>query len=229
MPTTLRATTAERLEQYGPAADARWAPFFKGAGVPYPPNRIVLVGLKEERRLEVYAAGHAASIQRVADTPDLHFIRSFPIHAASGGPGPKLAEGDRQVPEGVYGIELLNPNSRFHLSLRVSYPNQHDRARARRDRRSQLGGDIMIHGSNVSVGCLAMGDESAEDIFVLAARTGIQKISVILAPRDLRVKAAPQDPTQPSWVPELYREIKSALASCCSGRAGGVNGATQAL
>jgi hypothetical protein len=70
-----------------------------------------------------------------------------------------------------------------------------------------------------------MGDEAAEDLFVLAARTGIQNISVILAPRDLRIKVAPYDPAQPSWVPELYREIATALASCCNGRLGAADSA----
>lgn len=83
-------------------------------------------------------------------------------------------------PEGVYVIEWLNPNSRYHLSMRVSYPNAWDRQEATRENRTQLGGDIMIHGSNASIGCLAMGDEAAEDLFILAARTGISHVDVIL-------------------------------------------------
>lgn len=74
-------------------------------------------------------------------------IKSYPILAASGSIGPKLRESDMQVPEGVYQIESLNPNSQFHLSLRVNYPNEFDREQARIDGRAQLGGDIMIHGS----------------------------------------------------------------------------------
>ena len=53
---------------------------------------------------------------------------------------------DRQIPEGIYGIEYLNPNSRFHLSLKRSYPNEFDRKRATEDGWSNLGGDILIHG-----------------------------------------------------------------------------------
>src|SRR5690606_33287906 len=110
--------------------------------------------------------------------PDAHgawvAVHQYPVLAASGQAGPKLREGDRQVPEGFYAIESLHPNSRFHLALRVNYPNQSDRQRAAEDGRTNLGGDIMIHGSNASVGCLAMGDPAAEDLFVLVADVGIQ-------------------------------------------------------
>jgi murein L,D-transpeptidase YafK len=131
---------------------------------------------------------------------------------ASGKLGPKLREGDRQVPEGLYRIESLNPNSRFHLSLRVNYPNAFDRDMAAREGRTNLGGDIMIHGSKVSIGCLAMGDTAAEDLFVLAAETGIDNISVILSPLDFRVRDFEGDfSTMPHWIPELYKRIRTEL------------------
>ena len=89
-----------------------------------------------------------------------------------GASGPKIQRGDKQVPEGVYGISYLNPNSAYHLSLGVNYPNAFDREMAAKDGRKNLGGDIMIHGKNVSSGCLAVGDEPAEELFVLAAEVG---------------------------------------------------------
>ncbi len=73
----------------------------------------------------------------------------------------------------------MNPNSAYHLALRLNYPNAYDRELARHERRTNLGGDIMIHGSNLSVGCLAMGDMAAEDLFGMAADTGINNIEVI--------------------------------------------------
>ena len=75
-------------------------------------------------------------------------------------------EGDKQVPEGFYRIELLNPNSRYHLSLRVNYPNADDIERAREDRRDllNLGGDIMIHGGAESIGCIAIGNPAIEHL-----------------------------------------------------------------
>ena len=145
-------------------------------------------------------------------------IASFshiPILAASGMAGPKLREGDKQVPEGVYRIELLNPNSRYHLSLRVNYPNAADIEQAGRDGRelSVLGGDIMIHGGAESIGCIAIGDPAVEELFVLVARTGLDNVQLIIAPRDLRQempKAGAGD--TPRWVAELHEQVRSEMA-----------------
>lgn len=198
-----RATVAARVATYGPAARKRLQPDFRRADVAYPPRRLVLLGLKEEKEVQLYAADKKSG---------LRFIRRYPILAASGKLGPKLKEGDCQVPEGLYRVTFLNPNSSYHLSLRLNYPNDFDRAMAKKDRRTQLGGDIMIHGSNVSIGCLAMGDAAAEDLFVLAADTGIARIQVILAPCDLRAKARPaRTKGMPVWVDTLYDKIAPAL------------------
>ena len=197
-------TVAERLEQYGQAARERLRPPFEKAQVAYPPSELVFVGLKEEKSLEIYARG---------GTNSLRFIRAYPILAASGVAGPKLREGDRQVPEGIYPIEWLNPNSSYHLSMRIGYPNAFDRAQAAKENRAKLGGDIMIHGDAKSVGCLAMGDEASEDFFVLAADTGIMNITVILSPVDFRLgKAVPENAKLTEWTPALYEEIKARLA-----------------
>jgi hypothetical protein len=200
-----RRTVAERVAEYGPAVRARLAPAFLEAGVAYPPRRVLLLGFKQERQLEVWGAG---------EDDRLKLLKTYPILGASGRIGPKLQEGDRQVPEGFYSIESLNPNSLFHLALRVNYPNEHDRARAKAEGRTHLGGDIMIHGSTSSVGCLAMGNEAAEDLFVLAAETGIQNTSVILSPVDFRVRDLPGDvPALPVWTNELYAQIRAALSA----------------
>lgn len=200
-----RRTIEERLAQYGPVARARWQPYFARAQIAYPARGVILVGIKDEQRFEVYATASAAGSPR--------FIRSYPILAASGKAGPKLKEGDRQVPEGLYQIESLNPNSRFHLSLRVNYPNAFDRQQAERDGRTGLGGDIMIHGNAVSIGCLAMGDEAAEDLFVLAADTGLANLQVILTPVDFRSgKTLPATVTLPPWTDSLYASIRAELA-----------------
>lgn len=196
-----RTTTEDRLQEYGASARARLMPYFNRAGVDYPPAEIVLVGLKEERQLELYAASINGKLK---------FIRTYDILGASGHLGPKLREGDLQVPEGIYQIESLNPNSAFHLSLRVNYPNDFDRDQAAQEGRENLGGDIMIHGGNASVGCLAMGDEAAEELFCLAGEKWPQKIKLLLCPRDLRRKEAP-DIAAPSWTQEIYRNLKSEL------------------
>ena len=198
-----RATVANRLAQYGPKARQALAPLFQAKGIPYPPGKLVLLGLKAEKRLEVYGTDESGQFR---------FISSYPILAASGTPGPKLREGDRQVPEGLYRIESLHPNSLFHLALRLNYPNEFDRRQAQRDGMTNLGGDIMIHGSTASVGCLAMGDAAIEELFVLAADTGIDNVSVILCPVDFRAADVPGDGQgQPAWVRELYEALRTEL------------------
>ncbi len=135
----------------------------------------------------------------------------MPIQKASGTSGPKLRLGDYQVPEGFYKIESLNPNSRFHLSLRVNYPSPEDRLQAKREGRENLGGDIMIHGSNQSVGCLAMGDEGAQDLFVLAADTVRAPIEVLLCPLDFRNRDVAPDASRADWVEARYARLRAAL------------------
>jgi murein L,D-transpeptidase YafK len=201
---TAEYSVEQRLTLHGPAVAARLTPLFQTAGINYPPARLTLIGLKHEKQLEVWAANSATA-------PSRHIV-TYPIVAASGGPGPKLREGDCQVPEGIYGIESLNPNSLFHLSLRIDYPNAADRAQAKTEGRTNLGGDIMIHGSNVSIGCLAMGDQAAEDLFILAALTGRKNIQVILTPIDFRTRdLPPESDTPPDWVQTRYKTIKQTL------------------
>lgn len=197
-------SVADRLEQYGMNARARLAPFFIKAAMPYPPTALAFIGLKEEKILQIYAK---------SGTNGFKFIREYPILAASGVAGPKLREGDKQVPEGIYPIEWLNPNSSYHLSMRIGYPNAFDREQAAKEGRTKLGGDIMIHGNAKSVGCLAIGDEAAEDFFVLAADTKIENITVIIAPLDFRSgKTLATDMKLPGWTSTLYPQIKARLA-----------------
>jgi hypothetical protein len=199
-----QATVNERLHQFGVTARSRMEPDFQRIALAYPPKRLTLVGLKNEKRLEVWVANGAGPFQH---------LRSYPILGASGALGPKLREGDRQVPEGVYRIESLNPNSLYHVALRVNYPNGFDRAKGALDGRRDLGGDIMIHGKTCSIGCLAMGDDAAEELFCLAADTGLQNITLILSPADFRRgELPPEMPAGPAWVPELYGTVKQALS-----------------
>lgn len=100
-------------------------------------------------------------------------FKTYAIHYFSGGLGPKLTEGDRQAPEGFYYVppSRLNPNSRFHLSFNLGYPNTYDRAKGR------TGSALMVHGSTVSIGCFAMTDPLIEEIYTIveAALKGGQK------------------------------------------------------
>jgi len=195
-------TVADAVAIYGVAARARLQPFFTRAHVAYPPRRIALLVFKRERRLVVWARD---------DKSGWRFIRDYAVLAASGRSGPKLRQGDYQVPEGLYRIALLNPASSYHLSMLVDYPNGADRAQAARDHRTNLGGDIFIHGKNVSIGCVAIGDPGIEELFTLAADTGIARMKVILAPNDLRIAAPPVESATPLWILRLWQTIAVAL------------------
>jgi len=221
-------TVDDVLEEIGPVAGTRLRPYFERAGVAWPPARAALLGFKREKRLELWAAAGgavgvtAATTATAADgapnssTPPAQawtFIRSYTILAASGRSGPKLREGDRQVPEGVYRLTELNPNSSYHLSMRVDYPNDFDRDRAAEDGRTSLDGDIYIHGSAVSIGCLAMGDAAIEELFCLVARTGLKNVAVILAPNDLRGGRPVVDPpADVPWAGQVYDIVRQRMA-----------------
>lgn len=88
--------------------------------------------------------------------------------------GHKEIEGDGRTPEGAYFIDRKNPNSRFHLSIGISYPNASDRAKAAESGR-RPGGDIFIHGTpkeyrraaDWTWGCLAVKNREMEDIYAM--------------------------------------------------------------
>lgn len=95
--------------------------------------------------------------------------------------GHKLYEGDGRTPEGIYFIDRLNPNSQYHLSLGISYPDPTDKARAMM-LGQHPGGDIMIHGRGPygikqnardwTAGCIAVNDDEIEEIFAMV-KTGV--------------------------------------------------------
>lgn len=102
-------------------------------------------------------------------------FKTYQIAAFSGELGPKLREGDRQAPEGFYGLipASLNPNSSYHLSMNVGYPNDFDLEHGR------TGSYIMIHGSSLSIGCFAMTNPLIEEIYILAEAAFLNKQSRI--------------------------------------------------
>ena len=108
---------------------------------------------KEESLLEVWIRSGA----------EYQHLKDYFICAYSGYLGPKLKEGDRQAPEGFYKVKKyqLNPNSKFHLSFNLGFPNEYDRAHER------TGSYLMVHGNCVSDGCYAMTDEKIEEIYTL--------------------------------------------------------------
>lgn len=186
-------TVASVLARTQPRVEAKYRPRLPS----WPPRRLELVAFKAERVLEVWAGDD-----------DLVRVAVFPIRAASGRLGPKAREGDLQVPEGVYGLPSLNPNSSFHLSLFVDYPNAADVARSKVPR-AQMGGEIFVHGRAASVGCIAIGDEPIEDVFTLAALVAPAQRRIVIAPYDFRRPPSPP-PTLPT-VPGLYEQLRAEV------------------
>lgn len=188
------------------AARERLEPYFHRQRVDYPPPRLKIVVIKNEERVKLYAPD---------STGDWRFLAQYPATALSGTIGPKLREGDLQVPEGRYRVTHLNPDSKFHLSLALNYPNDTDRRYARQERRrGPFGKDIMIHGNWFSTGCVAVGDTAAEDIYTVVKDTGLAKVSILLSPADFR-NTAVDDVTSgaklPRWAPNLYGDLKDEL------------------
>lgn len=98
---------------------------------------------------------------------------TYPICRWSGTLGPKLVQGDAQAPEGFYAVDAgaLNPESRYHRSFNLGYPNAFDRANNR------TGSLIMVHGGCASIGCFAMTNAQIDEIWslVTSALNGGQK------------------------------------------------------
>ncbi|MEI9901998.1 MAG: hypothetical protein WDN31_19955 [Hyphomicrobium sp.] len=101
-----------------------------------------------------------------------HFA-TYPICMWSGGLGPKMKQGDMQAPEGFYTVDAssLNPDSKYHRSFNLGFPNAFDRAHGR------TGSLLMVHGDCRSIGCYAMTDGVIDEIWALltAALGGGQK------------------------------------------------------
>jgi murein L,D-transpeptidase YafK len=111
---------------------------------------------KSEKLVEVWV--------KSKNEKQFRLFRTYDICYYSGDLGPKRKQGDGQVPEGFYSVESFNPYSSYYLSLRVSYPNASDRIIGK----SNLGGDIMIHGNCVSIGCVPITDVYIKELYVLA-------------------------------------------------------------
>jgi murein L,D-transpeptidase YafK len=111
---------------------------------------------KKEKELELW-------VKNKADTK-FTLLKKIAICASSGELGPKRKEGDYQVPEGIYDIPVFNPNSSYFLALKVGYPNASDKILVDGKR---TGGDIMIHGNCVTIGCIPLQDGPVKDVYML--------------------------------------------------------------
>ena len=195
-----KRTVEEVVNQYKTNVEQRLKPYFAKSSLAYPPKNLALLAFKQEKLLELWTDENGKK----------KFIISYKIQAASGHSGPKLREGDRQVPEGMYKISGLNPNSSYHLSMKLNYPNEYDLKYAQQEGRNEPGTNIFIHGDSASIGCLAMGDIVIEELFILVHEVGRKNVTVIISPYDFRNKAK-QNIDGPVWLPELYSNIRLQL------------------
>ena len=154
---------------------------------------VFIRGFKEEKQLEVW-------VKQKKDT-SWKMYTTYPICENSGELGPKRCQGDYQVHEGFYKVNIFNPYSNYHLSLGVSYPNASDKIFAcKRD----AGGSIMIHGNCVTIGCIPITDDKIRELYVLcveAKNSGQKEIPIHLFPARLnnanllRIKGAEENTT----------------------------------
>jgi len=124
----------------------------------WPPVAMYVRSFKYDRQLEVWVKGNLSEPFRL--------FKIYKVCMQSGTMGPKRMEGDYQVPEGFYHINDLNPNSLFHLSLGLNYPNASDKILGDSIR---PGSNIYIHGNCVSTGCIPISDEPIEEVFFIAS------------------------------------------------------------
>lgn len=165
-------TTQEVIQACLPKTSEKLRPVFDAAGISFPPKNLLIAVFKQENELCLYTEKNGTRV----------WLHDYSVKALSGKRGPKQREGDLQVPEGVYAVEYLNPNSRFHLSFKLNYPNERDKKRAADAGISEPGTDIFIHGGEKSTGCVAIGDAAMEELFTLVALTKIENTKVVLFP-----------------------------------------------
>ncbi|MDB5251919.1 MAG: hypothetical protein JWP27_1088, partial [Flaviaesturariibacter sp.] len=131
---------------------------FAAKGIDWPAKNIYIRSFKYDSQLEVWV--------RNSTKEPYKLFKTYRVCALAGTLGPKRLQGDYQVPEGFYYINEFNPNSNYYLSLGLNYPNMSDKILSDS---LQPGGDIYIHGSCVTVGCIPITDQQIDEVYILAA------------------------------------------------------------
>jgi murein L,D-transpeptidase YafK len=147
---------------------------YKQKRISFKSQQIFLRAFKKEEEMELWA--------RPAENSKFKLIKTFQICSSSGSLGPKRKRGDNQTPEGFYYIDRFNPNSSFHLSLGLNYPNTSDKILGEKD---NYGGDIFIHGRCVTIGCIPLTDDKIKEVYIAAVEaksSGQKKIQVHIFP-----------------------------------------------
>jgi murein L,D-transpeptidase YafK len=131
---------------------------FREKGLVWPARFVYVRSFKYDSQLEVWVKNSKEEKYKL--------FKTYKVCALAGTLGPKRMAGDYQVPEGFYYINEFNPKSEYHLSLGLNYPNASDRILSDS---TQPGGDIYIHGSCVTTGCIPITDAQIEELYILAA------------------------------------------------------------
>jgi murein L,D-transpeptidase YafK len=131
---------------------------FTAKGLKWPAKYVYIRSFKYDGELEVWV--------RNTTKESFKLFKTYKVCALAGTLGPKRMQGDYQVPEGFYYINEFNPNSAYYLSLGLNYPNASDRILSDS---LHPGGDIYIHGSCVTVGCIPVTDKQIDELYILAA------------------------------------------------------------
>lgn len=153
---------------------------FKAKGLTWPAKYVYIRSFKYDSQLEIWVKNEKKDPYKL--------FKSYRVCALAGTLGPKRIEGDYQVPEGFYYINEFNPRSTYHLSLGLNYPNHSDKILSDA---FQPGGEIYIHGSCVTVGCIPLTDPMIEEVYIITAHAkdqGQDFIPVHIFPIKFNVK-----------------------------------------
>lgn len=131
---------------------------FKAKNLEWPAKYMYIRSFKYDSQLEVWVKNDRKE--------PFQLFKTYRVCALAGSLGPKRMQGDYQVPEGFYYINEFNPQSNYYLSLGLNYPNASDKILSDS---LQPGGDIYIHGSCVTVGCIPVTDQQIDELYILAA------------------------------------------------------------
>lgn len=131
---------------------------FEDKKLVWPAKYVYIRSFKYDSQLEVWVKNDRKDPYKL--------FKTYKVCALAGTLGPKRMGGDYQVPEGFYYINEFNPKSNYHLSLGLNYPNISDRILSDA---LNPGGDIYIHGSCVTVGCIPLTDAMIEEVYIITA------------------------------------------------------------
>jgi murein L,D-transpeptidase YafK len=151
--------------------------YLKGKNVSGTRFQLFMRAFKREEELEIWV--------KEKNDDAFTLLHTFDFCTTSGTLGPKRKEGDLQIPEGIYNINHFNPQSNFHLSLGLNYPNASDKILSDKQ---HPGGSIYIHGNCVTIGCIPITDDKIKELYILAVEAkdhGQEKIPVHIFPTRL--------------------------------------------